>query len=68
MDTQVTSFSFKREKVYVDLDVRKTNWKVSIMGEHLTHKTFSQDPNPDILYEYLVSHYAFQKVFWNILK
>lgn len=57
MDTQVTKFSFEGEKIYVGIDVHKTNWKVSIMGEHLTHKTFSQDPDPDILHKYLASHF-----------
>jgi transposase len=57
MKTQVTDFSFEGEKIYVGIDVHKTNWKVSIMGEHITHKTFSQDPNPDTLYEYLTGHF-----------
>lgn len=57
MDRQVTNFSFEGEKIYVGIDVHKTNWKVSILGQHLTHKTFSLDPNPDTLHNYLTSHF-----------
>ena len=57
MNNEVKELSFEGEKIYVGIDVHKTNWKVSIMGEHLTHKTFSQDPRPDQLYEYLVTHF-----------
>lgn len=57
MSNQIKELSFAGEKIYVGIDVHKTNWKVSIMGEHLTHKTFSQDPEPDQLHEYLVTHF-----------
>ena len=57
MNNQVKELSFEGEKIYVGIDVHKTNWKVSIMGEHLMHKTFSQDPRADQLYQYLVTHF-----------
>lgn len=57
MNTQIKELSFQGEKIYVGIDVHKTNWKVSIMGEHLSHKTFSQDPEPDQLYQYLVTNF-----------
>ncbi|MEQ8470967.1 MAG: IS110 family transposase [Marinoscillum sp.] len=57
MNGQVRNLSFEGEKIYVGIDVHKTNWKVSIIGEHLTHKTFSQDPEPDQLYQYLATHF-----------
>lgn len=57
METQNNDFSYQGEKIYVGLDVHKTNWKVTILGEHISHKTFSQDPNPDILYQYLNKHF-----------
>jgi transposase len=57
MDTQVTNFLFEGENIYVGIDVHKSNWKASITGEHLTRKTFSQDPNPEILHKYLARHF-----------
>lgn len=57
MNHQVKNLSFEGEKIYVGIDVHKTNWKVSIIGEHLTHRTFSQDPEPDQLYQYLATHF-----------
>lgn len=57
MNRQVTNFSFEGEKIYVGIDVHKTNWKVSVMGEQITHKTFSQDPSPEVLHQYLANHF-----------
>jgi len=57
MSAQVNKLSFEGEKIYVGIDTHKTNWKVSIMGEHLMHKTFSHNPDPDQLYTYLSVHF-----------
>lgn len=57
MKPQVREFSFEGESIYVGLDVHKTNWKVSIMGEQLSYKTFSLDPCPDTLHSYLKKHF-----------
>lgn len=53
MNTQINPISFKGEKIYLGIDVHKTNWKVTVLGEHVSFQTFSQDPNPDLLYQYL---------------
>lgn len=50
-------FSFEGEKVFIGIDMHKTNWIVSILGEHVAHKTFSQDPNADALSAYLNKHF-----------
>lgn len=63
MNEQVKNLSFEGEKIYVGIDVHKTNWKVSIIGEHLAHKTFSQDPEPDRLYQYLITHFPGAKYY-----
>lgn len=57
METQSNEFSFEGEKIYVGMDVHKTNWKVTILGESISHKTFSQNPDPDLLYQYLRRHF-----------
>jgi transposase len=57
METQSNKLDFTGQNIYVGFDVHKKNWRVSIMSEHLSHKTFSQSPKPDILYEYLVKNF-----------
>jgi len=57
METQSNDFSYQGEKIYVGLDVHKTNWKVTILGEYISHRTFSQDPSPDLLFQYLNKHF-----------
>ena len=53
MQAQSKELNFQGQNIYVGLDVHKKSWNVSIMTEVLTHKTFSQDPKPEILYAYL---------------
>jgi len=57
MSEQDNEFSFEGQKIYAGIDVHKTNWKVTIVGEHLTHKTFSQNPSPNQLHQYLNTHF-----------
>jgi transposase len=57
MQTQVNTISTDGEKIFVGIDVHKTNWKVTVLGEYISYKTFSQDPNPDTLYQYLNKHF-----------
>ena len=45
--------NFKGQKIYCGIDTHLKSWKVSIMTETITHKTFSQDPDPAILVNYL---------------
>lgn len=44
---------FSGQHVYAGIDVHLKNWKITIMSEHSTHKTFSQPPNPIVLNNYL---------------
>ena len=53
MRTQGSKLTFKGQNIYVGLDVHKKSWNVTIMTEAITHKTFTQPPKPEILYEYL---------------
>jgi transposase len=57
MITQVNTISTNGEKIYVGIDFHKTNWKVTVLGEHTSFNTFSQDPNPELLYRYLNKHF-----------
>jgi transposase len=53
MQTQKNKLDFTNQNVYVGFDVHKKNWKVSILMDSVFHKTFSQDPKPELLYAYL---------------
>jgi transposase len=53
MQTQSKELNFQGQNIYIGIDTHKKSWNVSIMTEVLTHKTFTQDPKPEILYAYL---------------
>jgi transposase len=53
MQTQSNKLDFSGQNIYVGFDVHLKSWKVTIMTEKLLHKTFSQSPNPELLYNYL---------------
>jgi transposase len=57
MQSQRKELSFKNEKIYVGFDVHAKSWKVTVLTEHLLHKTFVMPPNPEKLHEYLVNHF-----------
>jgi transposase len=50
---QRTRLEFTGQDIYVGLDVHKKNWTVSIFTQNFEHKTFSQNPEADILANYL---------------
>ena len=53
MLNQIKINSWQGQKLYIGLDVHKKSWKVTIMGPSYEHKTFSQDPDPEKLADYL---------------
>lgn len=53
MDRQSTQNYFEGQPVFVGIDYHKKNWKVTIMGRQYEHKSFSQDPDPHVLVNYL---------------
>jgi len=53
MRTKVTTNSFDGQSFYVGIDYHKKSWKVTILSEHYEHKTMSQNPDPDVLANYL---------------
>jgi transposase len=53
MQQQGTKLDFTGQHIYVGLDVSKTTWVISIHTEQFEHKTYSQEPNPELLVKYL---------------
>jgi len=54
MQTQVTKkIDFKDKDLFIGLDVHKKSWSVTILVEGMEHRTFTQPPDPVILYNYL---------------
>lgn len=53
METKVNKLDFTGQNIYVGFDVHLKSWKVTIMTDKLFHKTFSQPPQPKVLYQYL---------------
>jgi transposase len=52
-----TQLDFSGQHVFVGLDVHKHSWNVTILVEDLTHKTFAQPPDVDLLVKYLHRHF-----------
>jgi transposase len=53
MKHQVKQLDFSGQNIYVGLDTHKKQITVTILGERLSHKTFSQPPDPNVLVHYL---------------
>ncbi len=47
------TLDFSGQNIYVGLDTHLKNWRVSIVVEDIVWKTFSQDPSPEVLKNYL---------------
>jgi len=57
MQTQINKLDFKGQNIYVGFDVHLKSWNVTIMTDELVHKTFSQPPSPENLYQYLEQNF-----------
>ena len=57
MSFKRNELSFENEKIYAGFDVHAKSWKVTILTEHLLHKTFVMPPSPEKLYEYLIRNF-----------
>lgn len=53
MQNKITKDSFKGQSFFSGIDYHKKSWTVTIMGEQYEHKTFSQNPDPELLAAYL---------------
>ena len=57
MQVQIRDLDFTGQNIFAGIHVHKKSWKVSIYSEELYHKTFSQPPNPEVLYHYLEKYF-----------
>lgn len=57
MQTQINKLDFKEANVYAGIDTHKNSWKVSIWVDNIFHKTFVQNPQPEVLHSYLVKNF-----------
>ena len=56
MQAKINKLDFTGQNIYDGFEVHLKSWKMTITTEKLTHKTFSQDPKPELLYTYLVKN------------
>lgn len=57
MQTQGTKLDFNSQNIYVGIDTHKKNWKVALYHDEIALKTFSQDPEPGVLANYLKKNF-----------
>lgn len=57
MQRQFTKLDFSGQNIYIGLDTHLKSWHVSILGEHLAHKSFSQPPCAKSLKNYLDKYF-----------
>lgn len=57
MPTQSNKIDFTGQNIYAGFDVHLKSWRVTIMTEKLTHKTFTQPPRPELLHGYLLKNF-----------
>lgn len=63
MQRKVKENYFEGQPIYVGIDYHLKSWKITIMGEHYEHKTFSQDPDPVLLSRYLIKNFPGGKYY-----
>ncbi len=57
MQTQSKNINFEGQNIYVGFDTHLKSWKVTILTEHMSHKTFVMPPNPEVLSNYLRNNF-----------
>ncbi len=57
MQEKINENSFSGQSIYVGIDAHLKSWKLTVMSEHLTLKSFSAPPDCNKLGGYLRSHY-----------
>lgn len=50
---QYTKLDFSKQDIFIALDVHNKSWTISIYTKDFEHKTFTQNPDPEILANYL---------------
>ena len=57
MEAQVKQIDFTGQNIYIGFDVHKKSWKVTVIAEDIFYKTFTQPPDPEVLYNYLKKNF-----------
>lgn len=57
MQKQGTKIQFSGQNIYIGLDTHLKSWHVTILSEHVTHKSFSQPPEALVLKQYLEKYF-----------
>ena len=57
MQEKISEKTFDGQSIYVGIDVHKKDWKITIMTNELSYKTFSSVPNAEKLNGYLKSNF-----------
>lgn len=57
MLSQSNKIDFKDQHIYVGIDVHLKSWNATVMTEKLIIKTFSQNPSPEILHQFLTRNF-----------
>ena len=57
MEAQVKKIDFTGQNIYAGFDAHLKSWKVTVMAEDIIYKTFTQPPNPEVLYNYLKKNF-----------
>jgi len=57
MLTQSNKIDFNGQHIYAGIDAHLRSWNVTVMTEELIIKTFSQNPSPEILHQFLTRNF-----------
>jgi transposase len=60
--SKIKQLCFEGETIYVGLDAHKTNWKINSRMGDMELKSFSQDPDPEVLSRYFKHNYPGAKI------
>ena len=54
---EVRRLDFSGQDIFIGLDVHKKSWEVTIRTRDFEHKTFTQNPDPEVLVNYVHRHF-----------
>ncbi|MDF1882252.1 transposase [Sulfurimonas sp. MAG313] len=57
MRSKINKLDFTGQPIYIGMDTHKKQFTISLLGEYLSYKTFSQPPEPGVLIDYLKRNY-----------
>ena len=57
MSSKINELDFTGVNIYAGIDTHLKNWRVTILMDDISHKTFSMDPKASILSGYLRKHF-----------